>query len=62
VLRRTGQWVEADGTPAADKAVTVKKRRAAVRFARVAVNDTKRLRSAKSPPVPNRAEGGGNRK
>jgi hypothetical protein len=40
VLRRTGQWVEADGTPAADKAVTVKKRRAAVRFARVAVNDT----------------------
>jgi hypothetical protein len=40
VLRRTGQWVEADGTPAADKAATVKKRRAAVRFARVAVNDT----------------------
>jgi hypothetical protein len=40
VLRRTGQWVEADGTPAANKATTVKKRKAAVRFARVAVNDT----------------------
>lgn len=40
VLRRTGQWVEADGTPAANKAATVKKRKAAVRFARVAVNDT----------------------
>jgi transposase-like protein len=39
-LRRTGQWVEADGTPAANKAATVKKRKAAVRFARVAVNDT----------------------
>ena len=40
VLRRTGQWVEADGTPAANKAATVKRRKAAVRFARVAVNDT----------------------
>ena len=41
VLRRTGQWVEADGTPVANKAATVKKRKAAVRFARVAVNDTR---------------------
>jgi hypothetical protein len=40
VLRRTGQWIDADGAAAASKAVTVKKRRAAVRFARVAVNDT----------------------
>src|ERR1039457_3217385 len=40
VLRRTGQWVEADGAPAASKAATVKKRRPAVRFARVAVSDT----------------------
>jgi hypothetical protein len=40
VLRRTGQWVEADGAPAASKAATVKKRRAAARFARVAVSDT----------------------
>ncbi len=37
VLRRTGQW--ADGTPAANKAATVKKREAAVRFARVAVKE-----------------------
>jgi len=40
VLRRTGQWIEADGTPAVDKATTEKKRKAAVRFARVAVKDT----------------------
>ena len=40
VLRRTGQWVEAEGAPAASKVATVKKRRAAVRFARVAVKDT----------------------
>jgi transposase-like protein len=40
VLRRTGQWIEAAGTPAVSKAATVKKRKAAVRFARVAVNDT----------------------
>jgi transposase-like protein len=40
VLRRTGQWVEADGTPTASKAATVQKRKTAVRFARVAVNDT----------------------
>jgi hypothetical protein len=40
VLRRTGQWVEADGAPASNKAATVKKRKAEVRFARVAVNDT----------------------
>jgi transposase-like protein len=40
VLRRTGLWVEAQGTPAASKASTVKKRRPAVRFARVAVSDT----------------------
>lgn len=40
VLRRTGQWIEADGAPAASRAVTVKKRGAAVRFARVAVRDT----------------------
>ena len=43
VLRRTGQWIEADGTVAVSKAGTVKKRRAAVRFARVAVSD--------APPV-----------
>lgn len=40
VLRRTGQWIEVDGTPAVGKATTVKKRKAAVRFARIAVNDT----------------------
>ena len=40
VLRRTGQWIEADGTPAAGKAVAVKKRKVSVRFARVAVKDT----------------------
>jgi len=40
VLRRTGQWVEAEGAPAVSKVATVKKRRAAVRFARVAVKDT----------------------
>jgi hypothetical protein len=40
VLRRTGQWIETDGTPAVSKAVLVKKRKATVRFARVAVNDT----------------------
>ena len=40
VLRRTGQWIEAGGTPAAGKAVAVKKRKATVRFARVAVKDT----------------------
>ena len=40
VLRRTGQWVEAEGAPAVTKVATVKKRRAAVRFARVAVKDT----------------------
>lgn len=40
VLRRTGQWVEADDSPALSKAATVKKRRPAIRFARVAVSDT----------------------
>ncbi len=40
VLRRTGQWVAADGAPAIIKTTTVKKRRPAVRFARVAVCDT----------------------
>ena len=40
VLRRTGQWVEADGAPALSKAATIKKRRPAVGFARVAVSDT----------------------
>jgi hypothetical protein len=44
VLRRTGQWVEVDGTPAVSKTATVKKRKAAVLFARVAVNET--------PPAP----------
>jgi len=42
VLRRTGQWVEADGTPAEGNAVTMKKRRrrkATVGFTRVAVKD-----------------------
>ena len=40
VLRRTGQWVQTEGAPAASKATTVKKRKPAVRFARVAVSDT----------------------
>jgi hypothetical protein len=40
VLRRTGQWVEAEGKPAAGKAAAVEKRKPAVRFARVAVSDT----------------------
>jgi transposase-like protein len=40
VLRRTGQWIEADGTATVGKAATVKKSKAAVRFARVAVKDT----------------------
>jgi hypothetical protein len=40
VLRRTGQRVEADEASAVSKAVTVKKRGAAVGFARVAVSDT----------------------
>jgi len=40
VLRRTGQRVEADGAPAVSQAATLKKRRSAVRFARVAVSDT----------------------
>ena len=40
VLQRTGQWIEVEGTPAVSKVATVKKRKAAVRFARVAVNDT----------------------
>ena len=39
VLRRTGQWIEADRTLAVSKAATVKKRKTAVRFARVAVKD-----------------------
>ena len=40
VLRRTGQWIEAEGTAAVGKAATVKKRKVAVRFARVAIKDT----------------------
>ncbi len=40
VLRRTGQWVEAEGAPAVGQAVTVKKRRPAPRFARVRVSDS----------------------
>jgi hypothetical protein len=40
VLRRTGQWVEADGAPAASKVARVKKPRSAVGFARVAVSDS----------------------
>ncbi|MHB8491762.1 MAG: IS66 family insertion sequence element accessory protein TnpA [Solirubrobacteraceae bacterium] len=40
VLRRTGQWVEADGAPAVSTTVAVKKRRPAPRFARVTVSDT----------------------
>jgi len=39
VLRRTGQWIETEGTPPVSKAATVKKRKTAVRFARVAVKD-----------------------
>lgn len=39
VLRRSGQWVEADGAPAVSKTPSVKKRRQAVQFARVAVSD-----------------------
>jgi transposase-like protein len=47
VLRRTGQWIEADETPAVSKAAaTVKKHKTAVRFARVAVNDTPLASSA----------------
>ncbi len=40
VLRRTGQWIEADGTATVGKAAMAKKRKAAVRFARVAIKDT----------------------
>ena len=40
VLRRTGQWTEVGGTATVCQAATVKKRKAAVRFARVAVKDT----------------------
>ncbi len=40
VLRRTGQWIEADGTATVGKAAMVKKRKAAVRFARVAIKGT----------------------
>jgi transposase-like protein len=41
VLRRTGQWIEADGTPAVSTAARkAKKRKAAVGFARVAVTNT----------------------
>jgi hypothetical protein len=40
VLRRTGQWIEADGTPAVGKVARMKKRKTTVRFARVAVKDT----------------------
>ena len=39
VLRRTGQWVEADGAAAASKPAALKKRKAAVRFARVTVRE-----------------------
>jgi transposase-like protein len=39
VLRRTGQWVETEGAPAVSKSPSVKKRRQAVRFARVVVSD-----------------------
>jgi len=40
VLRRTGQWVEADSAPAVGTTVAVKKGRPAPRFARVTVSDT----------------------
>jgi transposase-like protein len=40
VLRRTGQWIEADDRPAVGRVARVKKRKAVVRFARVAVKDT----------------------
>ena len=46
VLRRTGQWIEADGTRVVGKAATVKKRKAAVRFARVAVQGARAVPSA----------------
>lgn len=39
ILRRTGQWKDADGSPAVSHAVVKKKPRKAVRFARVAVTD-----------------------
>jgi hypothetical protein len=39
ILRRTGRWVDVDGAAALGKAVTIKKPRSAVHFARVAVND-----------------------
>ena len=40
ILRRTGQWVEADRSPAVNNPTTTQKRKRAVRFARVAVSDT----------------------
>ena len=40
VLRRTGQWVEADGASAVSTTGAVKRRRPAPRFARVTVSDT----------------------
>lgn len=40
VLRRTGQWLEAECMPAVSKPGAVKRRKTAVRFARVAVKDT----------------------
>jgi hypothetical protein len=40
VLRRAGQWVEADRSPAVKNSITTKKRKQAARFARVAVSDT----------------------
>ena len=39
VLRRTGQWVEADGAAAVSKPAALKKREAAVRFARHSEGD-----------------------
>lgn len=41
VLRRRGQWGEADGAPAVSTTVTVKKGRPAPRFARVTVSDAR---------------------
>jgi len=39
VLRRTGQWVEANGASATSKPAALKKRKPAVRFARVTVKE-----------------------
>lgn len=46
VLRRTGHMPETDGTPAASNTKAEEQRKPAVRFARVAVNDTPATRAS----------------